>query len=290
MKIIKESNVKIFSWLLLVVLFIIYFVNADRVYYALSRKSYAVKLLADLSLHAKGDLQCNFRSLRTINNKFAEMVVLNGKITKVANKSGNAKVLVFFRSSNALYEVIENRCSFKADSTEIALNCFASTSGLEYGVYNIGLYLIDDDGEKFVWTNNFFEKVAGGPVDYIARPVALVPTRISEDLKFVIEKIDNENKEFLIQGWTVLDNAEMNDYNAYITFKDKDSGVFSKAFYMPLFTRMDIASFYDDSSAANSGFWVSVPQHDSVPGKHVIKVIIKSRKTGEVIESAQTDT
>lgn len=282
-----EKRVKMAAWLLFIVFVIVYMFHADKAYHVLSGKSYAVKLPGDLSLHAKGDLPWHFLKLRIVKTKFREMVVLNGKVTEIANKSGNAKVRVFFRSPDDLYEVIGSRHSFSADSMEIAVNLFVSTSGLDRGVYQIGLYLFDDAGKRFVWTNNFFNKITGGPVEYIARPVTLVPTRVSKDLKFVIEKIDNESKEFLLQGWMVLDNAEMKDYNAHIVLKDP--GAVAKAFYAPLFTRMDVASMYDDARAANSGFWIRVSHHDFAPGKHVITVMIKSRKTGEVIESEQAE-
>ena len=53
---------------------------------------------------------------------------------------------------------------------------------------------------------------------------------------------------------------------------------------------MDIASLYEDIRAANSGFQIKIPQDEFTPGKHVIKVILKSRKTGEVLESEQAET
>jgi hypothetical protein len=285
----SEKRVIMAVWLFFVGFFIISMFNADRVYHALSGKSYAVKLPADLPLHANGDLQMSdVFDYTPVNNKFEEGKGLRGQFITVANESGNAKVRVFLRSPDALYEVIENRRSFWAHSTKIAVNFFASTSGLENGIYNVGLYLSDDEGERFVWMNSLFEKVAGGPVEYIARPVALAPNGVSKDLKFAIEQIYNDNKEFVFQGWAVLENAEMSNYNAYITIKDSDD--VSKTFYAPLFTRMDVASIYEDTRAANSGFRIKVPQYEFVPGKHNIKVIIKSRKTGEVIESVQTET
>ena len=289
MKVILESSVKTLSWLVFVVLFVVYFVNADQVYYALSGKSYVVKLPNSFSLHAKGDLRMlAVFNYPPVNNKFEEGKGYRARFNMVANKSGKTKVRVFFSSSNALYEVIENRHSFWANPMKIAMNFFASTSGLENSIYKIGLYIIDDKGERFLWINNFFEKVAGGPVKYIAHPCTLMPTRTCKDLRFAIEEIYKDNEEFIFKGWVVLDNAEMNDYSAYITIKDSTD--VSKTFYAPLFTRTDVASMYSDTRAANSGFQISVPQNEFVPGKYVIKVMIKSRQTGEVIESEQTET
>ncbi len=277
------------AYLLFIIVFVTYMLNADRVYNTLSGKSYAVKLPDNFLLYAKGDLQMvAVFDYSPVNNKFEEGKGLRGEFVKVANKSGNAKIRVFFRSFDALYEVIDNRRSFWAHSIKIAVNFFTSTSGLENGIYQIGLYLSDDEGERFVWMDSFFERAAGGPAEYVARPIAPIPARVSENLKFVIERIDKENKEFVFQGWTVLDNREMNDYNAYLTIKDSDG--ISKTFYAPLYTRMDIGSMYNDPRAANSGFRFKVRQNEFAPGKHVIKVGIKSRKTGGAVESVQTET
>jgi hypothetical protein len=284
-----DKNVTITAWLLCIIFFLVYIVNADKVYHALSGKSYVVKKPAAFSLHAKGDLQAN-RNCDTsqINNDFEEGKGFRGGFNQIANKSGTAKIRVFFRSDHALYEVIENRQSFWLDATKSAVRFFASTPELEKGIYTTGLYLSDDDGERFVWINSCFEKVAGGPVDYTARPVALVSTGVSKNLHFNIEQIGKEDIRFSLRGWVVLDNAEMDDYNAYITIRDSKDVV--KAFYAPLYTRMDISSRFEDIRAANSGFFIFVPKSEFAYGKLTIKVMVKSRTTGEVIESAQAES
>jgi len=276
------------AYLLFVILFITYVLNADSVYYALSGKSYAVKLRHDFSLQAKGDprLLLVF-DYSPVNNKFEEGKLFRAQFVRVANASGNAQLRAFIRSTDALYEVIENRRSFWADSKKRAVNVFVSTSGLENDIYQLGLYLSDDEGVRVVWTDVFFERVDGGPVEYSARPVATVPARISGDLKFGVERLGKEKESIVFQGWAVLENIEMNDYNAYIKIEDPD-GV-SKTFYAPLYTRMDIASMYDDPRAANSGFRIKVPRGEFAPGNHAIKVVVKHRKTGDTIESVQTE-
>ena len=285
-----EKRLKMAAWLFFVLFFLAYMFNADRVYHALSGKAYSVKLPDDSALYAKGDVQYNWSpwGIKTVNDKFEAKLMFSGSVSKVANKSGNAKIRVFFRSPSALYEVMDNRHTFRADTNEIIVNFFASTSQLDKGIYNIGLYLIDDDGARFVWMNSFFEKAADGPVEYIARPVDLAPTGVSTDLNFAIESIGKDGKDIVFQGWAVLGNAEMNDYSAYIAIRDSKN--VTKTFYAPFFTRMDIASLYEDIRAANSGFQIRIPQDAVATGKHVVKVIIKSRKTGEVLESVQTET
>ena len=103
----------------------------------------------------------------------------------------------------------------------------------------------------------------------------------------MVEKIDKDKEGFVIEGWAVLDHAEMDDYNAYLSFED--SNAVSKVFYAPLFTRMDIAAMYEDVRAANSGFHVRIPRGEFAPGTYRINVALDSRKTGEVIESLQAE-
>lgn len=298
---LSEKRVKITAWLLFALVFIVYMLNADRVHYALSGKSYAAKLPDAFSLHAKGNLNVQVSDDDTylVNNKFVEGAGFRGFIAAGANTSGTAKVRVFFRSSDAVYEVIENRHSFWGDPMKNSINFFASTAALEKGVYSIGLRLTDDGGERFVWLHSFFEKAVDGPVEYIARPAPpLVATRRSKDLKFALEQIDKiENKKRVcLKGWVALENAEMEDYNAYIVIWNsnyiavRDSNNVVKTFYAPLFTRMDIASRYANPCAANSGFLITIPRSECGPGKHAVKVLVKSRKTGEIIESEQTET
>jgi hypothetical protein len=285
----SEKSSRTAAYLLFVILFVTYVLNADSVYYALSGKSHAVKLPHDILLHAKGDLQfLHGGDHSLVNNQFEEGKVFRGRSIRVANASGKAQLRVFIRSTDALYEVIENRRSFWAQSRKRVVNFFISTSGLEDGIYQLGLYLSDDEGVRVAWTDSFFERVDGGPVDYMARPVAPVPARISEDLKFSIERLGKAKESIVFRGWAVLENIEMNDYNAYI--KIEDSHGVSKTFYAPLYTRMDIASMYDDPRAANSGFRIKVPRGEFAPGNHAIKVVVKHRKTGETVESVQTET
>ena len=290
MMVLSKKKEKMAAVLFLVSFFLLYMLNADRVYHALSGKPYVAKLPDDFPLHARGDLHLQyFFDPVPVNNKFEEGKGFNAGFAANANKSVNVKVRVFFRSFEAMYEVIKNRRSFWADIISFfELKFFVSTSGLDNGIYQIGIYLIDDDGERFAWMNSFFEKAAAGPVEYIARPVSVAPTGVSKDLNFAIESIGKDSKNFILQGWAVLNNAEMNDYSAYIEIKDSKNAV--EVFYAPLFTRMDIASLYEDIRAANSGFQIKIPQDEFTPGKHVIKVILKSRKTGEVLESEQAET
>jgi len=285
----SEKRVRMAARLFFVMFFLVYMCNADRVYHAVSGKFHVEKLPDTFSLPARGDLPMLFLfDYHPVNKKFKEGIVIRGRLSPFANTSGIAKARVFFRSPDALYEVIGTRYSFLPDVLTGGMDFFVSTAALERGVYTTGFYVRDDEGERFVWLDSVFEKVAGGPVEYRARPVALGPAMASKDVKFALEKIDKEDYGFVLQGWVVLDNAEMEDYNAYIKIRDSKGDV--KTFYAPLYTRMDIASLYADIRAANSGFQVLVPEDEGTPGKYSIKVIVKSRKTGEVLESVQTET
>jgi hypothetical protein len=277
------------AYLLFVILFVIYMLNADSVYYALSGKPHAVKLPDDFRLPAKGNLQfLYFGNDFLFNNQFEEGKIFLRRSVRVATAGGNAQFRVFMRSTDALYEVIENRRSFWAPSRRHLMNFFISTSGLEDGIYQLGLFLSDDEGVRVAWTATFFERLDGGPVVYMARPVALVAARMSEGLKFSIERVSKEKESIVFRGWAVLENMDMNDYNAYI--KVEDSHGVSKTFYAPLYTRMDIASIHNDPRAANSGFRIRVPRGELAPGNHSIRVVVKHRKAGETVESAQTVT
>lgn len=269
-------------------LFVIYIFNADMIYNRLSGISYLIKIKDDLPLIAKGDLKMfAVKDYSPVNNKLGEGKGLRIKFSGIENKNGTAKVRIFFRSTGVLYEVIENRRSFWADKNNTVLNFFASTSALENGVYQIGVYLSDDKKTKFVWMDSLFEKIDGGPVGYLARPITLTTTKSSDDLKFEIERLDKDNKELVFQGWVVLDDAEMNNYGAYITLRNSEE--VTKTFYAPLFTRPDIALRYGDPRAANSGFHIKVPRSEFAQGTHRIKIAIKSYVTNEVVEAMQTE-
>ena len=81
------------AWLFFVLFFLAYMFNADRVYHALSGKAYSVKLPDDSALYAKGDVQYNWSpwGIKTVNDKFEAKLMFSGSVSKVANKSGNAK-------------------------------------------------------------------------------------------------------------------------------------------------------------------------------------------------------
>jgi hypothetical protein len=181
-----------------------------------------------------------------------------------------------------------NRNDFWAHTKKDAVNLFFSTCRLKEGVYQIGLYIADDDGARFAWMNSFFEKVAGGPVEYIAKPVVLPQATTGDDLKYGVDYSGVEKGLSFIGGWVVLAGAEMNDYDAYLAITD-DKGV-AKTFYAPLYTRMDIAAMYNDARAANCGFGIKMRASEITPGMHAVEVRLKSQKTGETVKSAQTVT
>lgn len=288
MKGLSAKNSRLVAYLSLLILFITYLINADRVYFALSGQSHAVKMSADFRLPAIADLQFIYGGNDfLVNNPFEEGRFFLGRLLRVANKRGNAQLRVFMRSTDALYEVIENRSSFWAASGTRLGNFFISTSGLKDGVYQLGLFLSDDEGPRLAWTPSLFERVDGGPVVYLARPIAPVAARMSEGLRFSIERIGKGQEDILFRGWAVLENSDMSDYNAYL--KIENSLGICKTFYAPLYTRMDIASLQNDPRAANSGFRIKVSRGELAPGSYSIKVVVKHRKTGEAVESAQTE-
>jgi hypothetical protein len=286
------TKIRVLAWLLLAMLFSAYLLNADRVYHALSGKSYVWKLPDSFSLRAQGDLSTTWNGEDfdlPVNNEFEEGKGLWGKFMSFADKKGDAQLRVFLRSPHALYEVIGNGHSFWANEKKTSFGFFASTSGLENGVYTIGLYLRDDEGERFTWKDNFFEKIDGGPADYIARSIALPRASAKqEQLNFAFDKIEQKNERLAFSGWVVLDGAHMDDYNAYLSIKDPKGSI--KNFYAPLFTRMDIASFYKSTRAASCGFQISIPRAELSSGKHGIRVVLQSRTTGEIIAPERTDT
>jgi hypothetical protein len=276
------------AYLVLVILFAVYLRNADRVYYALSGQPHAVKLPDDFRLPDKGYIQFfNVGSDFLVNTAFEEGKIFLGRSVRVLNERGGAQLRVFLRSADALYEVVEKRPSFWVESRKRLTNFFIPTSGLKDGVYQLGLFLSDDHGARFAWIASFFEKRAGGPVVYTARPVASVTGRTSDALKFHIGKIEKEEKAILFQGWAVLENADMSDYNAFL--KIEDSRGAAQTYCAPLYTRMNMASRYHDPRAADSGFRIKVTRDALAPGTHSIKVVVRHRKTGEVVESAQTE-
>jgi hypothetical protein len=285
----SKKSVKTATWLFVAVfniMFAIYILNANKVYFFVSGKSYIEKIPDDNSLYIGDALQMlSVVDHPPTNNPFEEGKGFRGQFARVENKKGIAKVRVFFRSADALFELIENRHSFWERAEKTVVNFFASTAGLENGIFQMGLYLSDDRGEKFAWINSFFEKANGGPMEYMARPVAPVLARISEDLKFDIEDFSQRYKKIVFEGWTVLENVDMKGFNAYLLIRDS-CGV-SKTFYTPLYTRMDLMSKFNDLRAVNCGFRIRIPQSELPPGDYTVSVALKSRKTGEAIESAQ---
>jgi|GEM_PF-6660084 len=285
----SKKNVQVATGLSFAIFFIIYtiyMVQADKVYFLLSGKSYIEKISSDNALPPMEPLQMRIVvDHPPTNNPFEEGKGFRGQFVKVENKKGNTKVRVFFRSSDALYKLIENHRSIWEGSERTVVNFYASTAGLEKGIYQMGLYLSDDKGKRFAWIHSFFEKTNGGPIEYLARPVAPVLAKSSKDLKFDIENFYRRYKKIMCTGWTVLKNADMNGFNAYLLFKDSD-GV-SKTFYTPLYTRMDLISEYNDRRAANCGFRIKIPQDEFPPGNYTVSVVLQSRKTGEAIESVQ---
>jgi hypothetical protein len=254
----------------------------------LTGKSRAVKLPDDFLLPDKGvirffDTGQDF----LVNNPFEEGKLLLGRTVRVANERGGAQLRVFLRSPDALFEVADKRHLLWVEPGKRLADFFIPTSGLETGVYQLGLLLSDDEGVRFAWIASFFEKRAGGPVSYTARPVASVTGKTSEGLKFHIGKTDKKEKTVLLQGWAVLENADLNDYSAFL--KIEDSRGVSKTFYAPLYTRMGVASRYNDPRAANSGFRIKVSLDQLAPGRHSIKVLVRHRNTGEAFESAQSE-
>lgn len=269
------------------ILFVVYLIHADRVYFFLSGKSYMERITTDDSLFPRDTLQMDsVLDHAPANNPFDEGKGFRGKFVGIENKKGNTNVRVFFRSPSALFALKANRRSFWEGAEKTVVNFYASTSGLERGVYQLGLSLADDKGKRFAWVDSFFEKVKGGPVEYIARPVAPLQAAISKDLEFDMESVDRRYKKIVCAGWAVLADADMNGFNAYLLVKDA-AGT-ARTFYAPLYARMDLRAKYDDPRAANGGFRIKMLQQELPPGEYTVSVVLQSRKTGEALESAQS--
>ena len=123
------------AWSLLNLFFAVYLLQAERIYPLISGTSYAVKCSDGFSLRAKGVLPLvAVFDYPPVNNKFIEGKEYRGEFSTIAKISDRAQVRVFFRAADSVYEVLENRRSFWAHAKKIAVNMFASTSGLENGV------------------------------------------------------------------------------------------------------------------------------------------------------------
>jgi len=276
------------SFAIFFLIYAIYMVQADKIYFLLSGKSHIEKIPNDPSLSLMDALP--MRSVvdhPPTNNPFEEGKGFRGQFAGVEDKKGDAKVRVFFRSPDALYELIENHRSFWEGSEKTVVNFYASTAGLEKGIYQMGLYLADDQGKRFAWIGSFFEKAKGGPREYLARPVAPVRAKRSKDLQFAIEDFYRKYKKIVCAGWTVLAHADMSGFNAFLLLKDS-AGV-GKTYYAPLYARMDLISKYNDRRAVHGGFRIKIPQDEFPPGIYTVSVLLRSRKTGEAIESAQNE-
>jgi len=277
------------AYLLFVALFFVYLVNAARVYHALSGKTHAVKLRPDFPLYPKGQFGYSlFMDPSMVNSPFAEGVEFKALFWRALFAAGNPPLRAFLRSTDALYEVAANRQSFWPQKHRPLMQFFVSTAGLEKGIYQLGLYLFEGTGGRFEWTRHVFEKADGGPAEYVARPLVLGPARISHDLKFRIEGLWETKGLIEIRGWVAVDNVEMSDYDGYIKI-ESPAGV-AKAFYAPLYTRMDIASMYEDPKAANCGFRIRIPKSEIGAGRYSIKVAVQHRKTHEIFEPARAWT
>jgi hypothetical protein len=271
-----------------VILSAMYFLNADHVYFWLSGKSYIEKI-PDAGSWLPGEtLQMgSVLDHAPANNPFDEGKGFRGEFVGRENKKGAARVRVFFRSPTAMFELRENRRSFWEGAEKTVVNFYASTAGLERGIYQMGLYLADDQGKRFAWVDSFFEKVKGGPVEYIARPSAPLRAKISGDLKFAIETVDRRYKKIVCAGWVVLANADMKGFNAYLLARDAAGA--ERMFYAPLFARSDLMAKPNDPRAANGGFRIRILQHEFPPGEYTVSVVLQSRKTGEALASAQNN-
>ena len=275
------------AWLLGSLLFVGYLMRADRVCRAFDGKPYLVKLPDNAVLQANWNLDITrWFSPRPVNNKFEEGVAYQGQFTSVSDQHGES-LRVFFRSKDAIYEVAENRRSFLGSANQAVVNLFVSTSGLKNDVYTLGLSLRDAAGERFAWVDSSFEKVPGGPVGYIARPLALQPSGSREDLKFVVEKMQKKRGNWFMRGWLSLENGEMADYNAYVLVKDS-AGVL-KTFYAPLLTHLAGETEAGSGQVSYGGFRLKLRHGEFVNGPHLVKVAIESRRTGEVVESVQEE-
>lgn len=284
----KNGQTAPWLWLAIIsLLFAVVAFNANAVYFLLSGKSHLKKIATDDSLFpGETLLMDSVLDHAPTNNPFEEGKGFRGQFAGIENKNGHTKLRVFFRSSTALFELMENRRSFWEGAEKTVVNFYASTTGLERGIYQLGLFLADDKGKRFAWVDSFFEEVKGGPVEYIAQPGASVRAKISDDLRFEIERVDRRYKKIVCEGWAVLANADMKGFNAYLLVKDAAGA--ARTFYAPLYARMDLAARHHDPRAANGGFRIKFFQQEFPPGEYTVTVVLTSRKTGEAIESAQS--
>ena len=270
------------AWLAFVLGFVLYLFQADRAYHALSGRSHLVRMTAEVPPPARGDLKLSsVFDYAPVNNKFEEGKEFRAKFYTIADAKTVAKTRVFFRSPGAVYELAANRRPLWAHARKAAVNFFASTAGLETGVYTLGLAVEDDDGPRMAWLDSFFEKTPGGPVKYVARPVALALGRTCPDVAFAFECIGTDG----IQGWVVRAGADMDDFNAYVVVAGP--GGFRRAYYAPLYSRRDVADQRGDPRAVNSGFKINFPENEFPPGTYAVQLAVQARSTGEVFESAQ---
>ena len=109
----------------------------------------------------------------------------------------------------------------------------------------------------------------------------------SNDIKYSIERLEKGNDVISIQGWVVLDKADMDEYEAYIAIRNTTNTI--SFYYAPLYTRWDIASLYGDMRAANSGFKIKIPKGSNFSGPHTVRAVLKSRITGEAHESGAAE-
>ncbi len=282
---LSRNKRSVLAYVLFLILSLTYLINADRLYYALSGRSYPLKLSLPPSLHATGDLQMRaVFDYPPVNNTFEEGKLFRAEFTRITNASGRTVLRLFLRSSHDVYEVIANRRPFWAHSMKIAVNCFIGSVGLPSSVYQIGLYVSDDEGERFAWLPACFEKADDGPRAYIASPTIPTEAIVSKRLNFGLENVSKQEGSIQLSGWVVLQDAQMDDYNAYVTMVGED-GV-TRAFYSPLSTRMDIAFLYGDCRAANSGFQVRISEAEFKSKVYSVRLILKSREGGQCIESA----
>ena len=270
---------------LFIVMYAAYMFNADAVYFRLSGKSYIEKIPSGRTFPRDTLQMASVLDHAPANNPFDEGKGFRGQFVGIENKKGHTKMRVFFRSPTALFELRENRRPVWEGAEKTVVNFYASTAGLEKGIYQLGLYLSDDRGERFAWVDSFFEKARDGPVEYIARPAAPLQAAIGKDLEFELETVDRRYKKIVIEGWTVLANADMNVFNAYLLVKDSAGA--GRMFYAPLFSRPDLIARYNDPRAANGGFRIRILQRELPPGEYTVAVVLQSRRTGEAVESGR---
>ena len=70
----------------------------------------------------------------------------------------------------------------------------------------------------------------------------------------------------------MVDDVEISDCNGYVKIVSPQA---SKAFYVPLYTRWDIGSMYDDPRASNCGFRIQVPKSEMAGDGYSIKIAVR---------------